>query len=321
MAPLRDGQAQMIPLLTLFTTCKPFKGEFGRIQRNALQSWAQLTPACEIIVFGDETGVDECCKEFGLRHIRDIPRTEYGTPLLDGLFQVADGVASTNMIGFVNADIMLTMDLLAALKEVRERFINFLLIGRRWNAEINEVWDFSHPEWEKRLRTYIHNTGRREPVFGGVDLFVYPRGMWKQVPHLAIGRGRWDSALIYTARKMGVPVVDATQVMTCVHQNHSYSHISEDVSKALKGPEAIRNTELLGGPEFIFTSLNATHVLRISGISRQIDLYPPHLLRRLATLPALYRPLYPLKPLVRRLLPLWKWLKPSSERRGSMKEQ
>ena len=44
-------------MLTLFSTCKPFHGHNGVIQRNALKSWRLLHPDIEIILFGDDEGV------------------------------------------------------------------------------------------------------------------------------------------------------------------------------------------------------------------------------------------------------------------------
>lgn len=301
--------------LTLFTTCKPFKGEFKTIQANALGSWARLRPHCEVIVFGDEDGVAEACKQFGFRHMSTVPRNDYGTPLLNGLFESADREAATEFLGFVNADIMLTGDLWPAVERAATAFRHFLLIARRWNVEIKDRWDLTAGDWEPRLRAYARNHGWLEPVYGGMDLFVYRRGVWKELPPMAVGRGRCDSALIYQARKLGMPVIDGTEAVTCVHQNHGYAHHPGNTPGVFKGPEALRNHELLGGDEYILTSLNATHRLTPSGLRRQFDWYPPYLLRRLAALPALYKPLRPLAPLVRMLAPSWRKLQRVKERR------
>ncbi len=43
-------------MFTLFSTPKPFRGEFARIQRNAMRSWVALRPRPEILIFGDEEG-------------------------------------------------------------------------------------------------------------------------------------------------------------------------------------------------------------------------------------------------------------------------
>jgi hypothetical protein len=210
---------------------------------------------------------------------------------------------------------MLTSDLTAAVEAVQNRFDRFLMIARRWNVELADDWDFRSPSWEAKLRAYVREHGIIEPSYGGVDLFVYRRGLWNRLKPFAIGRTRWDSALIYEARKLCAPVIEATRVVTAVHPNHDYSHDPQDTPGVFKGPEALRNQSLLGGDEFIFTSLNATHVLTESGIRQNRVLFPPYLLRQLATLPALYPRLRPLAPVVRMLAPWWRRLRPTKKKR------
>jgi hypothetical protein len=301
----------MKPSVTIFTTCKPFQGRFRTIQRNALRSWKSLGPECETIIFGAEPGVREHCAEFGFRHIPNVTRSEFGTPLLNGLFEGAETQASTDLLVFVNADIILTSDLLSATRVMKERFSQFLMIVRRWNAEISAEWDFESPIWEASLREFARERGKLEPRYGGVDVFVYRRGLWKTLPPFAIGRTRWDSALIYETLKQKFPVIDATPVVTTIHQNHDYSHYHTEAGGVLKGPEAIRNQSLIGGEEFIFTPLNATHMLTASGIRRNVVLFPLYLLRRAATLPALHPSLHRLAPFVRYFAPCWRKLRRS----------
>jgi hypothetical protein len=302
-------------VLTLFSTCKPFRGEFQRIQTNALRSWAKLRPGCDALVFGDEPGVAAICEELGMRQIPEVARTTHGAPILCRLFAEAEKRTSRQYLCFVNADVMLTTDILSALEQVRHRWPQFLLVVRRWNVDLHQEWDFGASDWEDRLRNHARNDGVCEPVFGGMDVFVFPRGMWRNLPPYAVGRRRWDSALVYEARMLGVPVVDATDVVTCVHQNHGYAHHPNGTAGVFKGPEAVRNTELLGGDEYIFTALNATHVLTASGLRRRMDLNPLYVLRKLAVGPALYPVLRPLAPLVRSLAPVWRRIRQYSFRR------
>ena len=67
-------------MITIFSTPKPFRGHNGLIQRNALQSWKRLHPDVEVILFGDEEGAAEVCREIGLRHEPEIERSRLGAP-------------------------------------------------------------------------------------------------------------------------------------------------------------------------------------------------------------------------------------------------
>lgn len=291
--------------LTLFTTCKPFRGEFARIQSDALESWTRLEPRPEILVLGDAQGVREACQRLGLRHVPKVPENEYGTPLVDGLVRVAEAEASHPLLGFVNADILLAQSPVAAAAEVAARFPRFLLLARRWNVPLAEPWRFD-ADWAPRLAAFARAQGRLEPVYGGVDLFVFPKGALAFPAGYAIGRGRWDSAILYRARLARLPVVDATERLVTVHPDHGYGHHPGDRDGVFAGPEAARNQALLGGAEHVFTAANATHVLDARGLHRAPLFDPLLAVRRLANLPALHPGLAPLAPVVRAAARLWR---------------
>ena len=129
-------------MLTIFAIPKAFAGHNGVIQRNAIFSWTLLRPRCEILLLGDDEGTKEAAEEFGATYIPDIARSEYGTPLLDSIFQVAQDAATTPLVSYVNADIILMSDFMAAVNSVSERDGPFVLSGQRWNLDVTEPIDF-----------------------------------------------------------------------------------------------------------------------------------------------------------------------------------
>jgi len=296
-------------MLTIFSIPKPFSGRIGTIQMNAFRSWSILQPQCEVIVFGNEDGTNEAAAELNFKHIPDIETNEYGTPLLNYLFETAERIAEYNLLCYVNSDIILTNDLLVALNRVRARFHNFLLSGRRVNLDLEMSLDFLKPHWESDLREDAYSRGKLEPPWGGIDYFIYPKGIWDMIPPFAIGRLRWDSWLLYKARSNDIPLIDATKVVMAIHQNHDYSHHVQGEIGVWKGHEAKRNFELLGGFEYIFTILNATHRLTKYNFKRNLTFNPVYIARLLATLPALYPSLKPLAKLIKHFVILWRFLK------------
>ena len=107
-------------MLTLFTIPKPFRGHVGVIQRNAIKSWVMLRPACQIILFGDEEGTLEVAKEWGVHHMPEVARNEFGTPLLDSTFATAHRLAINNILCYANADIMLLNDFMVAVTRLAQ---------------------------------------------------------------------------------------------------------------------------------------------------------------------------------------------------------
>jgi hypothetical protein len=99
----------------------------------------------------------------------------------------------------------------------------------------------------------------------GIDYFAFPRKLRWSLPPFAVGRPGWDNWLICRARELGVPVIDATQAVMVVHQNHDYAHVKFATDTTTEGPEAIRNRDLIGDWGHMFTIRDATHLLQLAG--------------------------------------------------------
>ena len=210
-------------MITIFAMPKGFDGHIGIIQRNAIASWTRLSPRPEIILFGDEIGTAEFAGEFGLRHIAAIRRNDRGTPFLDDLFAQAQTAASFPIVAYVNSDIILFDEFLRAIESVAAWRPEFLMAGRRWDIDITAPLDFAAADWESRLRADVARRGKRRSV-SWIDYFVFPRGMYREVPPMLIGRLWWDNWLVWKAGDIGAPVVDASPRVLAVHQNHGYAH-------------------------------------------------------------------------------------------------
>ena len=242
----------------MFSIPKPFQGRIAVIQRNAIQSWIRLQPACEVVLCGDDYGTKETAREFGVKHIPSIARNSYGTPLISSAFEQVDSIARYPLLCYVNADIIFMQNLMAAVDSIPLR--EFLMVGRRWDINISEPISFETMGWEDRLKKQIAGDGFLHPPTG-IDYFVFPRGIAWAFPPFAVGRPGWDNWLIYRARELGLAVVDATRVVTVAHQNHDYAHVKYATDNTWEGPETNRNRELTGGWGQIFTISDATHSL------------------------------------------------------------
>jgi hypothetical protein len=245
-------------MLTLFSLPKPFAGPTAIHQENAIESWRRLHPDVELILFGDDAGVAEAARRFGALHVPDVARNDSGTPLLKQLFRQAEQTARHDIVGFVNADIVLVSDTLVALDIVRRHCERFLLVGRRTNLDIDRSIDFSG-DWERALRDLAAARGSLHG-YQGSDFFIYRRPMFDDMPDFAIGRTSWDNWIMFHARNTGAALVDGTRDLFCAHQNHDYGHIPAG-GDAWKGKEAAVNLALAGGHRRIYTVYDATHVL------------------------------------------------------------
>ncbi len=244
-------------MITLFSIPKPFKDNIAVIQRNAIKSWTMLRPACEVILFGDEEGTAAAAREFGVRHVPELVRNKHGTPLLSDLFTRAQEMASNDLVCYVNGDIIFMDDFPRAVGKAAGLKDRFLMAGRRWNIDIPEPVDFG-PGWEGRLRDRVRRDGELYS-HDGIDYFAFTKGLLGEMPPFAIGRPAWDNWTIYRARSLKVPVIDSTEAITCIHQNHNYGHIKDIANRFGKGPEAVRNFELCGGWGHFYTLFDADY--------------------------------------------------------------
>ena len=175
-------------MLTLFTTAKPFLGHSAIIQRNALKSWTLLHSDVEVILFGDDAGAAETARALRLRHEPYVARSEQGSKRLDYMFSTARAVARHDILCYVNCDIILMDDFLRALKRVREQHTEFLMVGRRWDIEMPEPWDFQQASWRSRLQgvALMRGVQRSEEW---IDYFAFSKGLYgASVPPLVVGR-------------------------------------------------------------------------------------------------------------------------------------
>jgi hypothetical protein len=254
--------------ITILAMPKPFHGHIGTIQRNAIASWTKLQPRPEIIVFGHEEGAAACAREFGLIHIPDVARNQYGTPLLADIFANAERRASNDLFAYVNADIILPSEFTTGVEKVLRIFPRFIAVGRRTNLEVREPLEFSEG-WEEKLKQRLHREGWLES-YTSIDCFAFPRGTYEQVPPLAIGRVWFDQWCIKYARKKGLPVVDLTDFAPIIHQLHDYSHVAGGRQWVYGGAEADENLIYYGERPHTYTILSATHLITQEGRIRRV---------------------------------------------------
>jgi len=267
-------------MLTIFAIPKPFRGHFGVIQQNAIASWAHLDIHPEIILFGDEEGTAEVAQKFGVTHVPDVKKNEFGTPLISDIFSQAQQRSKEPLICYINADIILLNDFSRAVTEVSRLQRAFLMSGQRWDTPITDRLDFDSST-EETLRSLALRDGVQHPPTG-IDYFVFPRNFIQSMPPFAVGRPSWDNWTLYHVRSSNAMLIDATQVVLAIHQNHDYSHHPQGEAGVWQGKESQQNFGLTGGVNTIFTLEDATHLLTPAGIKAAISY--SYLRRRIITL-------------------------------------
>ncbi len=253
-------------MLTIFSVPKPFVGHINIIQRNAIKSWTLLTPRPEILLIGDEHGTAEIAEEFGAIHIPEVGRNSHGTPLISSIFELAHKNSSTDLMCYVNCDIVFLDNFVEHVEKID--FPAFLMVGQRTNLDVSGPLDFDDSKWRQSLHNQALPFGQRGG-FAAIDYFVFTRGLYNSIPEFAVGRIGWDNWLLWKTKSMGVPIIDATNAITAIHQNHSYEHFTGGEVEFRHGSEAKANIELAGGWKHYHNIEDADWEISYSSLRKQ----------------------------------------------------
>jgi hypothetical protein len=86
-----------------------------------------------------------------------------------------------------------------------------------------------------------------------------------------IGRIWWDHWLVWKARQQGAAVVEASEQVTAVHQNHNYGYHPAGARGVWTDEQAAENYRLAGGRWHLYTINDATHILLNAPKLRTLD--------------------------------------------------
>lgn len=228
-------------MITYLSSPKPFVGESIRNQRNAILSWLRTGSDVEVILYGRSEGIQNTSRELGTKWVPDIASTELGTPLFGAIVEHASRHAKFDVQVYLNCDILLSSAIVNAVRSVQAP--QFLMIGQRIDLTEGCSIDTGNGRLLELLGMYAKGGKVTLHPEAGSDYFIFRRGLWADLPEVAIGRGGYDNVLIAYCLKRRIPVIDATFSIPAVHQFHEYGHLDGGSRQVFSGPEALRNLQ------------------------------------------------------------------------------
>ena len=141
-----------IPVKILFiTTMKPMIKDFYNEQYNSVLSWKKLRLKPTIIVFGDDEGVPEFCKENNIINM-NIKCNKKNVPYISEMLKEGYKFMGDDYdyITYINADILLKDDFCDTIEEFHKNFSNVqscLLTCLRYNIFDYQKLNFNK-DWE-----------------------------------------------------------------------------------------------------------------------------------------------------------------------------
>ena len=207
-------------------------------QFNAVRSWLRLQPPSNILIYMD---TQESCDRLLSMHpsfaqLRCQPapcvNTQFNRPRLDCIFNHANEHSTTDIIAFVNGDIVLSPYLNTVLDSVRKQYDqHFSMVSRRTdtlvdddtlNSWFNVIGD-GETDHTDAVIEYSRRNGTMHSEWG-IDLFVYTRTLFATLdfPPFLAGVYRWDNWLLSTLiLHDDMRVVDASAPQLVIHQQSS----------------------------------------------------------------------------------------------------
>ena len=140
--------------------------------------------------------------------------------------------------------------------------------------------NYNDYKWWQKLFDYAIIEGEWHKK-GGIDYFIFPKKLWKDMPDIYLGLPGSDNWLIWNARCRHIPVIDISNIVYAIHQNHDYSHLGDiddsgyrigsaekGMKNYLSGLETAHNRQLL--PKGVSMNINdATYYLSEKGPIRK----------------------------------------------------
>ncbi len=246
--------------LTIFSLPKPMDDSHVRmIQRNAIASWASVHDA-RAVIMGNDTGLPEAAHEFGCDHVADVAVSEFGTPMLDSAFAIAQERYNSPYLVYINGDIVLPenfTDILSSLPNGP-----FLAVGQRTDLDVQSPAESSS---ERRKLFERAKTEGELHTKQGIDYFLFRRGQFPPIASFAVGRSAFDNWLLRTAKVNGLKLIDLTEVVTVLHENHPPA--PQNAGELRKGgSEARRNIAHMRRKTWYYTIADANWRLTPNGL-------------------------------------------------------
>jgi hypothetical protein len=209
-------------MITIFSPMRPFHGNIGDVQLNAIRSWLAIRPPCEVILIDDEEGTTRgAIAGLDVQVISEVKRSRLGAPLLDDLLKTGAKFARHEIMAYITADVLLSPNCATEILKCHQLMQGrpYLAVGARVDLLRALTINFDHENWFDEVNSAVKSHGKPHG-HTALDLWVYPRSLDFGCPPFPIGRCATDGWIVYKARRDGIPVIDVTQAISLVHQLH-----------------------------------------------------------------------------------------------------
>jgi hypothetical protein len=204
------------------TIPRSFIDPFLTPQVNALNIIRNYDPSANIVLYSDDDGVKDYASN-NLYHAPDEVIKKGRLPLVNEALKYCAINFPECYICYINSDMLLVGDTKELISYIDKRFSgNFLATGYRCNLHIDNVIKSNElPDLIKKC-SCKKTKGRHSAL----DVFIFKSEIFSllNMPNFPVGRPGWDNWLAAKCRILGFALVDISNVVTLVHQEHPSFH-------------------------------------------------------------------------------------------------
>jgi hypothetical protein len=233
-------------MITFITAFKKFKSPYDMIQQSAMYSWA--INSIPVIAPNNEVGLKEKCPDIafieGVKRARELGYSNQ-SPIVSDLIAKALPLIKTEMVAFINSDVIITKDFVQKLEQIIDKYgYDIFMIGSRYNIQLN--YHVNSPEtYDKVLAEprAPYDPSTSSEIFISSKFFF--RRIAKEMPEFIMGRYCWDNWL-HLFGELNVPKkLNCTQALPVLHCEHGYAHIkNQEGSWGKDAPSSQYNQKL-----------------------------------------------------------------------------
>jgi len=191
---------------------------------NSLKSFVMLRDIAQVIVLVEDSG--SCAHlpdELSLR-VRcamlasGCHHAFFHKPTIGCVLRQLRSMTTTDVLVFVNSDIVLFDGLMAAIHTLENVSKKYVMVGRRLDVKPGFKVDVRNKLTHKKLELHAREVGFLHGDYG-LDYFVMKTEDFPiDLPEFLIGTWRWDNTLLALLMAQSFDVVDGTSVVTAIHQ-------------------------------------------------------------------------------------------------------
>jgi hypothetical protein len=206
--------------IVFVTIPRSFKYPYLNSQLNTINAIKRYNPDSKIVLYSDDPGVYDFANNNNCIAPSIVKKNGH-LPLVNCALIFANDLFPESYVCFINSDILVLTNLNNILETMSIKFKKYMCICYRTEVIVNKVMN------DNDFVQILNNTDNlNNGKHTAMDFFLLSPGLVNDIemPNFSVGRPGWDSWLSCRIRRLSIPLIDISNVVTIAHQDHPQVH-------------------------------------------------------------------------------------------------